>query len=105
MAVKSGTKLNKSVALATAICGAILIGSSFVLNRDGIMMPKASATVDVPQSENEETSYLEFASQALKQSDNSSNVNATTQLPEAAKGPAITAKGYLVQQIRGVFTG
>ena len=49
----------------------------------------------------EETAYSKFASQAVKQSDNSSTVNATIQLPEATKGPPIPAKGYLVQQIGG----
>ena len=52
-------------------------------------------------NENEETAYLKFASQAVKQSNNSSTLNATIQLPEAAKGPPIPAKGYLVQQIGG----
>ena len=50
--------------------------------------------------EDEETAYLKFASQAVKQSSNSSATAATTQLPEAAKGPPIPAKGYLVQQIK-----
>jgi glyoxylase-like metal-dependent hydrolase (beta-lactamase superfamily II) len=54
--------------------------------------------------EDEETAYLKFASQAVKQSgsNNSSATTAagTTQLPEAAKGPPIPAKGYLVQEIR-----
>ena len=51
--------------------------------------------------EDEETAYLKFASQAVKQSGNSSvTTDATTQLPEAAKGPPIPAKGYLVQEIR-----
>jgi len=50
--------------------------------------------------EDEETTYLKFASQAVKQSGNSSATAATTQLPEAAKGPPIPTKGYLVQEIR-----
>jgi glyoxylase-like metal-dependent hydrolase (beta-lactamase superfamily II) len=52
--------------------------------------------------EDEETAYLKFASQAVKQSGNSSanTAAATTQLPEAAKGPPIPTKGYLVQEIR-----
>ena len=51
--------------------------------------------------EDEETAYLKFASQAVKQSSNSSATAATMQLPEATKGPPIPAKGYLVQQIKG----
>ena len=51
-------------------------------------------------TEDEETAYLKFVSQEVKQPDNSSTVTATNQLPEAAKGPPIPAKGYLVQQIR-----
>jgi glyoxylase-like metal-dependent hydrolase (beta-lactamase superfamily II) len=51
--------------------------------------------------EDEETAYLKFASQAVKQSSNSSATAASMQLPEAAKGPPIPAKGYLVQQIKG----
>src|SRR5215217_2041347 len=52
--------------------------------------------------EDEEAAYLKFASQAVKQSSNSSaTAGANIQLPEAAKGPPIPAKGYLVQQIRG----
>src|SRR5690242_6474488 len=50
--------------------------------------------------EDEETTYLKFASQAVKQSGNSGATAATTQLPEAAKGPPIPTKGYLVQEIR-----
>lgn len=52
--------------------------------------------------EDEETAYLKFASQAVKQADNSSTstAGATIQLPEAAKGPPIPTKGYLVQEIR-----
>jgi glyoxylase-like metal-dependent hydrolase (beta-lactamase superfamily II) len=60
--------------------------------------------------ENEETAYLKFASQTVKDSSNSSssknsasttNTTATTQIPETAKGPSIPAtKGYLVQEIR-----
>jgi hypothetical protein len=55
------------------------------------------------QEENEETVYLKFVSQAVKQSNSSSSKNSTTntvQIPEAAKGPPIPAKGYLVQEIR-----
>jgi len=51
--------------------------------------------------EDEESAYLKVASQAVKDSNNSTGKNATTiPLPQAAKGPPISAKGYLVQQIR-----
>ena len=53
--------------------------------------------------EDEETAYLKFVSQSVKDSNSSSTKNATTstiQIPEAAKGPPIPAKGYLVQEIR-----
>ncbi|HEY6668814.1 MAG TPA: MBL fold metallo-hydrolase [Candidatus Nitrosopolaris sp.] len=48
--------------------------------------------------EDEETAYLKFVSSTIKES-NSNNVT-TQQIPEAAKGPAIPPKGYLVQEIR-----
>lgn len=55
--------------------------------------------------ENEETPYLKFVSQTVNGSNSSSSTNKNTttsivQIPEAAKGPTIPAKGYLVQQIR-----
>jgi len=53
--------------------------------------------------EDEETAYLKFVSQSVKDSNSSSTKNATTstiQIHEAAKGPPIPAKGYLVQEIR-----
>ena len=55
--------------------------------------------------ENEETPYLKFVSQTVNESNSSSSTNknstaSTVQIPEAAKGPTIPAKGYLVQQIR-----
>jgi glyoxylase-like metal-dependent hydrolase (beta-lactamase superfamily II) len=55
--------------------------------------------------ENEETAYLKFVSQTINGSNSSSstNKNSTTsivQIPEAAKGPKIPTKGYLVQEIR-----
>ena len=55
--------------------------------------------------ENEETAYLKFVSQTVNGSNSSSSTNknsttSTVQIPEAAKGPTIPAKGYLVQEIR-----
>ena len=70
------------VVLATSIMSAYIQSS------------KALVQVD------EETAYLKFASQAVNQSGNNSATTATTQLPEAAKGPSIPTKGYLVQEIR-----
>ena len=51
--------------------------------------------------EDEETAYLNFASQAVMQPSNNSANATNIQLPEAAKGPPIPTKGYIVQQIRG----
>jgi glyoxylase-like metal-dependent hydrolase (beta-lactamase superfamily II) len=77
----------------------ILFVSSFSTINNSILSIRAVAA-EVENNEDEKTAYLKFASQAVKQqSDNSSTVNATIQLPEAAKGPPIPAKGYLVQQI------
>jgi glyoxylase-like metal-dependent hydrolase (beta-lactamase superfamily II) len=78
----------------------ILFVSSFSTINNS-MLPTKAVAAEVENNEDEETAYLKFASQAIKQSDNSSTVNATIQLPEAAKGPPIPAKGYLVQQIGG----
>ena len=78
----------------------ILFVSSTTINNSILPMriqtPNALAAED---KEDEETAYLKFVSQAVKQSNNSSTLNATIQLPEATKGPPIPAKGYLVQQI------
>ncbi len=49
----------------------------------------------------EETAYLKFATQTIKESNSSKNATTSTiQIPEAAKMPPILAKGYLVQEIR-----
>ena len=77
----------------------ILFVSSFSTINDSIL-PIGAVAAEAENNENEETAYIKFASQAVKQSDNSSTVSATIQLPEAAKGPPIPAKGYLVQQIK-----
>jgi glyoxylase-like metal-dependent hydrolase (beta-lactamase superfamily II) len=61
-----------------------------------IQTPKALAAED---KEDEETAYLKFVSQTVNKSNNSKN-SAIVQIPDAAKGPAIPAKGYLVQEIR-----
>jgi glyoxylase-like metal-dependent hydrolase (beta-lactamase superfamily II) len=62
-----------------------------------IQTPKSLAAED---KEDEETAYLKFVSQTVKESNNSSKNPTTVQIPDAAKGPAIPAKGYLVQEIR-----
>ena len=77
----------------------ILFVSSFSTINNSILPIRAVTAAEVENNEDEETAYIKFASQAVKQSDNGRTVNATIQLPEAAKGPPIPAKGYLVQQI------
>jgi glyoxylase-like metal-dependent hydrolase (beta-lactamase superfamily II) len=63
-----------------------------------IQTPKALAAED---KEDEETAYLKFVSQTVNKSNNSkSSTTTTVQIPDAAKGPAIPPKGYLVQEIR-----
>jgi glyoxylase-like metal-dependent hydrolase (beta-lactamase superfamily II) len=63
-----------------------------------IQTPKALAAAE--DKEDEETAYLKFVSQTVNKSNNSKNSTTTVQIPDAAKGPAIPAKGYLVQEIR-----
>ena len=54
--------------------------------------------------EDEESAYVKYAYQLVKDSNNSTGNNSTgknaTTIPLPAKGPRIPAKGYLVQQIR-----
>jgi len=73
-----------------------------------VQTSKALAAVQ-DNNDNVETVYLKFVSQALKESNantssgtsnNRSSISSATQVPEAAKGPTISAKGYSVQQIR-----
>jgi hypothetical protein len=64
------------------------------------ILPIGAVAAEVENNEDEETAYIKFASQTVKQSDNSCTVSATIQLRGVAKGPPIPAKGYLVQQIR-----
>jgi glyoxylase-like metal-dependent hydrolase (beta-lactamase superfamily II) len=56
----------------------------------------SSAQVD-NNDENEETAYVKFVTQTTKESSINSS---TVQIPDAAKGPSIPTKGYLVQEIR-----
>ena len=99
MDVGGYAKSNKSVFIATAICGVILFGNLFVINSNGTIIPMASATVTVREFGDEETAFHEFVSQPIMQSNNNASTsNTTIQLPETAKGPQIPTKGYLVQQ-------
>ena len=87
-------KANRLCVISGAILSVLLFSSS----SDSILPlpihnPNALASV-----EDEETAYLKFVSSTIKES-NSNNVT-TQQIPEAAKGPAIPPKGYLVQEIR-----
>ena len=93
------------IILLVSACNAAINGS--ILQ---VQTSKALAVVP-DNNDNVETVYLKFVSQALKESNantssasgtsnNRSSVISATQVPEAAKGPTIPAKGYLVQQIR-----
>ena len=87
-------KANRLCVISGAILSVLLFSSS----SDSILPlpihnPNALAYV-----EDEETAYLKFVSSTIKEP-NSNNVT-TQQIPEAAKGPAIPPKGYLVQEIR-----
>jgi glyoxylase-like metal-dependent hydrolase (beta-lactamase superfamily II) len=76
----------------------ILLATSTVLIPLGL---NRNQTAIAQQQQDEETAYLKFAAQTIKQSNSVNNATtSTTQIPEAAKGPPIPAKGYLVQQIR-----
>ena len=93
------------IILLVSACNAAINGSILPIQTSKALAP-------VPDNnDNVETVYLKFVSQALKESNantssasgtsnNRSSVISATQVPEAAKGPTIPAKGYLVQQIR-----
>ena len=93
------------IILLVSACNAAINGSI-------LQVQTSKALAAVPDNnDNVETVYLKFVSQALKESNantssgsgtsnNRSSVISATQVPEAAKGPTIPAKGYLVQQIR-----
>jgi hypothetical protein len=55
------------------------------------MLPvsKALATFEVEDNQNEESAYLKFAAQTIKESNSNSS---TVQLSEAAKGPTYLQK-------------
>ena len=92
--------LIKSIKVLTSEWLAILLVTS-LLSTSYILNSKALT------QEDEESGYLKYASQLVKDSNNSSTSrNATTiPIPQAAKGPPIPSKGYLVQQIRGICIG
>jgi glyoxylase-like metal-dependent hydrolase (beta-lactamase superfamily II) len=81
-----------------AMISVILFVSSFSGINNSIL-PIRTVAAEMENNGDEEIPYFKFASQIVRQSDNSSTVNTTSQLPEAAKGPPIPAKGYLVQQV------
>ncbi|HEY7081072.1 MAG TPA: MBL fold metallo-hydrolase [Nitrososphaeraceae archaeon] len=101
--------------ITSGACLIILLISACNAAINGSILPvqtsKALAAVQ-DNKDNVETVSLKFVSQALKESNanttgnsssnsnNKSSISSTTQVPEAAKGPTIPAKGYLVQQIR-----
>jgi glyoxylase-like metal-dependent hydrolase (beta-lactamase superfamily II) len=87
--------LNKKVLQSGSLFSLILLVAS-LLSTSCIQNSKA-----LPQ-EDEETAYLKFVTQTVKDSNNSSknSSSATVQIPEEAKGPPIPPKGYLVEEIR-----
>jgi glyoxylase-like metal-dependent hydrolase (beta-lactamase superfamily II) len=96
-------------AITFLMIGIITTGTLFafplVLNQSHTAMAQQQQLSGIQSSntlfQDEETAYLKFVSQAIKQSSNSSaTVSATIQLPEGTKGPPIPTKGYLVQQIK-----
>ena len=87
-------KANRLCVISGAILSVLLFSSS----SDSILpLPIHNPNI-LASVEDEETAYLKFVSSTIKES-NSNNVT-TQQIPEAAKGPAIPPKGYLVQEIR-----
>ena len=80
----------------------ILFISSTINNSILPMSIQTLKALAAEDKEDEETAYLKFVSQTVNKSNNSKNSTITTivQIPDAAKGPAIPAKGYLVQEIR-----
>ena len=87
-------KANRLCVISGAILSVLLFSSS-----SGSILPLPIHNPNaLAYVEDEETAYLKFVSSTIKES-NSNNVT-TQQIPEAAKGPAIPPKGYLVQEIR-----
>jgi glyoxylase-like metal-dependent hydrolase (beta-lactamase superfamily II) len=87
-------KANRLCVISGAILSVLLFSSS-----NGSILPLPIHNPNaLAYVEDEETAYLKFVSSTIKEP-NSNNVT-TQQIPEAAKGPAIPPKGYLVQEIR-----
>ena len=100
--------------ITSGACLIILLISACNAAINGSILPvQTSKALAAVQDNNDsvETVYLKFISQALESnanttgnsssnSNNKSSISSATQVPEAAKGPTIPAKGYLVQQIR-----
>ncbi len=75
-----------------------LLSFSTITNNSILPLSKALSSAQVDNNnENEETAYVKFVTQTTKESSINSS---TVQIPEAAKGPSIPTKGYLVQEIR-----
>jgi glyoxylase-like metal-dependent hydrolase (beta-lactamase superfamily II) len=89
----------KTLWLIGTILAILVISSvSTITNNSILPLSKALSSAQVENNnENGETAYLKFVTQTTKGSNSNSS---TVQIPEAAKGPSIPAKGYLVQEIR-----
>ncbi len=75
-----------------------LLSFSTITNNSILPLSKALSSAQVDNNnENEETAYVKFVTQTTKESSINSS---TVQIPDAAKGPSIPTKGYLVQEIR-----
>jgi glyoxylase-like metal-dependent hydrolase (beta-lactamase superfamily II) len=95
--MKTIQKTKKLWMIGTIVVILFVSSSSTIINNSMLPVSKALAAFEVHDNENEESAYIKFAAQTIKESNSNSS---TVQLPEAAKGPPIPPKGYLVQQIR-----
>ena len=88
---------NKEANKVWTLCGVTLV--ILVLFSSSSILPTASVQKAFAYDED---GYIKFVVSKVNDSNtNSSNATATIQIPEAAKGPAIPAKGYLVQELGG----
>jgi len=95
------SSLNSKVLQSGTIFSLILLTTS-LLSTSYIQNSKAL----VQEDDQEDYGYLKFASYAVKQAYAAKQnyiVNSTIHIPPIARGPQIPAKGYLVQEIRGVI--
>ena len=88
----NGSGLNNKVLQFGSIFSLILLVTS-LLSTSYIQNSKSLV------QEGEESAYLKFVTQTVKESSKISSA-ATVQIPEGAKGPPIPPKGYLVEEIR-----